>query len=124
MSMQLQLQLVFVVTSVLTFAYVLNRIRKHKMNIDDSIIWLVWSFVLLIFSLFPGVSFKISEMLGFQSASNFIICLFLFFIYIIVFYQSIKISSLQEKNKELVQKMSIYAYEKDKEEKEQKDKGL
>lgn len=113
-----QLQLVFIVTSLITFIYVLNKIRKHKLNINDSIIWILWSLLLLIISIFPNLGINLATILGFQSTSNFIICIFIFFIYIIVFYQGIQISLLKEKNKELVQKCSIYAYKVEKELKE------
>lgn len=113
-----QLQITFIITSLCTFIYVLNKIRKHKLNINDSIIWILWSLLLLIASIFPGISLKVAQFIGFHSTSNFIICLFIFFIYIIVFYQGIQISLLKEKNKELVQKCSIYAYKLEKKEEE------
>lgn len=110
MTMSLQLQLVFITASVLTLVFILLKIRKHKLNIDDSIIWILWSIVLLIFSIFPKVVDKISNFLGFMSTSNFILCLFVFFLYIIVFSQNITISILKQKNKELVQKLSLKEY--------------
>jgi len=106
-----QLQFVFIIASVCTFIYVLNTIRKHKLNINDSIIWILWSLLLLAISIFPFLGINIASMIGFQSTSNFILSLFVFFIYIIVFYQGIQISILKEKNKELVQKCSLYVYE-------------
>lgn len=105
-----QLQFFFVAMSLFTFVFVLNKIRKHKLNINDSIIWILWSLFLLVLSIFPRVPLKIAAFLGFQSTSNFILCLFVFFVFIIVFYQEIQISLLKERNKELVQKCSIYAY--------------
>ena len=113
--MNFQLQLVFIVASVVTLVYVIRKIRKHKLNIDDSIIWIIWAIFLLIISLFPGLCTSVSKTLGFQSTSNFIFSIFTFFVYIILFFQNIQISLLKEKNKELVQKVSLYAYQKDKE---------
>ena len=108
--MSLQLQLVFITASVLTLVFILLKIRKHKLNIDDSIVWILWSIVLLIFSLFPKLVNKISDFLGFMSTSNFILSLFVFFLYIIVFSQNIRISNLTQKNKELIQKLSLKDY--------------
>ncbi|TDW13951.1 hypothetical protein EDD63_14112 [Breznakia blatticola] len=109
------LQIVFVTTSLFTFVYILGQIRKHKTNINDSIIWILWSVGLLIMSIFPKLAMSLATLLGFQSTSNFIIVVFIFFIYIIVFSQVNKISLLEEKNKQLAQKCSIYAYELEKE---------
>ena len=115
--MGLKLQLVFIIASVLTFIFVIRKIRKHGLNIDDSIVWILWAIVLLILSIFPDLSFFVSDQLGFMSPSNFIFSLFTFFLYIILFSQSVQISKLKEKQKELIQKLSITQYENEKKEK-------
>jgi len=103
----MRLQIVLILASLFTFIYVIGRIRKHKLNIDDSILWIIWSVILLILSVFPNLSKELSKLLGFESTSNFILTGFIFCIYIMVFFQNIKISELKEKNKSLVQKLSI-----------------
>lgn len=108
--MSAQLNIFFIIISTVTLIYIIMQIRKHKLNIDDSILWIFWSIVLLIVSIFPDLSFYIAEKMGFQSTSNFILCLFIFILYMILFFQNIKISELRDKNKQLVQKVSIYAY--------------
>ncbi len=108
--MDLKLQLVFILASILTMIFVIRKIKKHGLNIDDAIIWLIWAIVLLILSVFPELSIFVSKKLGFVSTSNFIFSLFTFFLYIILFVQTIKISSLKEKQKELIQKLSIMQY--------------
>lgn len=115
--MSLKLQLVFIIASVLTFLFVILKIRKHGLSIDDAIIWIVWSILLLVVSIFPGIPTWISEQLGFISTSNFIFCLFILFLYFMLFTQTTEISKLKEKNKELIQKLSIKEY-KEKESKE------
>lgn len=113
--MDFHLQIVFIVASILTIIYIIRKIRKHGLNIDDSIVWIVWAIVLLIFSLFPGISDFVSAKLGFMSTSNFIFSLFIFFLYIMLFSQTIQISRLKEKQKDLIQKLSIKEYEERKE---------
>lgn len=105
--MEFKQQLFFIAASVITLIYVILKIRKHKLNIDDSIIWILWAFVLLIFSLFPMIPSFIAKELGFLSTSNFIICLFVFFLYLVLFLQTIQISVLKEKNKKLIQKLTL-----------------
>lgn len=111
------LQIVFIIASVLTIIYVIRKIRKHGLNIDDSIVWIIWAVVLLIFSIFPGIPYFLSEKLGFMSTSNFIFSLFIFFLYIMLFSQTIQISKLKEKQKDLIQKLSIKEYEEQKKQK-------
>ena len=107
-----KLGIVFFIASILTIIYVIRTIRKCKLNIDDSIIWIVWGILILIISIFPQLPAFVSSKLGFISTSNFIFSLFIFFLYIVTFLQAIKISKLEEKNKDLIQKLSIEEYEK------------
>ena len=109
--MELQLQFILIIASIATFVYIIFKIRKHRLNIDDCIIWMLWSILLLVFSVFPGIPNYLRTILGFQSTSNFILTMFVFFLYLILFFQNIKLSALKEKNKELVQKLSIQSYE-------------
>ena len=113
--MGLKLQMFFVIASVLTFIFVIKKIQKHGLNIDDAIVWILWSIVLLIVSVFPSIPTLISKKLGFMSTSNFIFCLFIFFLYIMLFNQTTQISKLQEKQKDLIQKLSIKDYKNNKE---------
>ena len=109
--MSLKLQIVFILASIITFLFVILKIRKHGLSIDDGIIWILWAILLLIISIFPSIPTWISEKLGFMSTSNFIFSLFIFFLYIMLFSQTTQISKLREKNKELIQKLSIKEYE-------------
>lgn len=116
--MGFKLHIVFIFASIITLTFVIRKIRKHGLNIDDAIVWILWAVFLLILSLIPNLAYIISDLLGFMSTSNFIFTLFIFFLYIILFVQTTKISALKEKQKELIQKLSILQYEKEKQEKE------
>ena len=75
--MSLRLQFVFICASILTFIFVIRKIRKQGLNISQSIVWILWSILLLILSVFPGLALWASNKLGFMSASNFIFSLFI-----------------------------------------------
>lgn len=109
--MDLRLNFVFIVASIFTFVFVIKTIKKHGLNIDDAIAWIIWSLILLIISVFPGVAQFIAHQLGFMATSNFIFSVFIFFLYIMLFVQMITISRLKEKQKDLIQKLSIKEYE-------------
>ena len=96
--MGLKLQLVSIFASLMTFVFVIKKIQKHGLNIDDAIMWILWSILLLIISVFPQIPTWISKQLGFMSTSNFIFCVFIFFLYIMLFTQTAQISKLKEKN--------------------------
>lgn len=111
------LSVVFIITSIITFIFIILKIRKNGLNINDSIIWILWAFALLILSFFPQIPMIISDTLGFMSTSNFIFSIFIFFLYILLFIQAIQISKLKEKVNDLIQKLSIQEYENRKEKK-------
>lgn len=106
------LRLVLVSSSLVTVIFIITRIRKHKLNIEDAIAWLVWSVLLVLASLFPNGVQAISKTLGFLTPNNFIFTAFIFYLYIINFFNTIKISELKEKNKKLVQRLSLDAKDK------------
>ncbi|MFV0382299.1 MAG: DUF2304 domain-containing protein [Breznakia sp.] len=112
--MSMQLQFVFVAASIATLFFIIRGIRKHKLSIDNAILWILWSFFLLVLSIFPGLADMVSRKMGFISTSNFIFSIFTFFLYVLLFFQTIAISELKEKNKELIQKLSIKEYEENK----------
>ena len=106
----MELQYFFIIASVITFLFVIKKIQKHGLDIDDAIVWILWAILLLIISTFPQIPMWISNELGFMSPSNFIFCLFIFFLYIMLFNQKEQISKVKEKQKELIQKLSINEY--------------
>lgn len=99
--MTLTLQIFLVIGSILNFIFVITKIRKAQLNIQDAVSWILLS-ILLIFMSF-GLSYisKIAHFFGFIGTSNFVFTLILFFLIIIVFGQSVKISMLNEKVKNL-----------------------
>ena len=70
--MTLTLRIVLITASALLILYTLFKIRKAQLDIDDTAFWLILPVLLLILSIFPTLAYKASELLGFQSPSNFI----------------------------------------------------
>ncbi len=105
--MTLLFQIVLIVVSIVTMAMILQKIRKSKVQIDDALFWLFFSAVLLVFSLFPALANWIAALIGIASPVNFIFLLIIFLLMSNQFYMGIKLSILDQKFKELVQKVAI-----------------
>lgn len=58
--------------ALFVLAFVIRKLRKSKINTPDSIFWLFMSFCFLVNALFPKLAYFFSDLLGFQSPSNFI----------------------------------------------------
>ena len=104
-SFQLQLCLIF--ASVAVYLFVIYKIIKSNVRIDDMIIWIIGSVILLILSIFPVISDYLSEMIGFRTAANFIFTSILGFLLLMIFTLSVKLSQQHEKIKELTHKIAI-----------------
>ena len=105
--MPVLLRSVLVIASVLTTLLIMRKIRKGKMVIEDSLFWIGFSFMLIVFSLFPQVVFKMSDLVGTQSASNFIFLFIIFVLIVRMFQMSMKISQMEAKFKDLVARIAI-----------------
>ena len=93
--------------AVLMTYYILKRIRQSKLQIEYAIFWIVFSGILLIFSLFPFLVALLTRMIGMELPVNFI---FLFFILILIlkaFFQTIETSALENKVRNLTQRLAI-----------------
>jgi hypothetical protein len=105
--MSLLFQGVLIFVSLLTCAFILRAIRKSQVQIDDSLFWIFFSIILLVFSIFPIFAESISKILGIASAVNFIFLFIIFLLLINQFYLTIRISKLDTKSKSLIQKIAI-----------------
>lgn len=110
------LRILLIAGSLLTLVFMLNRIRISKMQIKDSIFWILFSLMLLLFAIFPQIASWASLLLGIQSPINFVFLFIIFILVVQLFSYSIRLSRMDAKLKQLAQRVAID--EKDKEIKE------
>ena len=119
------LRIVLIVVSILTTMLIMRRIRQSKLQIEDSIFWIGFSSILILFSLFPKLPDLLARMAGTYTTANFIYLAVIFLLIVKMFHMSIKMSQLETRVKELVQEMALEENnrerEKAKEEKAKKD---
>ncbi len=105
--MTMTLRIVVIVASILTTAMILRKIRQSKLQIEDSIFWIGFSSILILFSLFPGIPDVLSALAGTYTTANFIYLAVIFLLIVKLFHMSIKMSQLETKIKELAQEMAL-----------------
>ena len=103
----IDLQILLALCSVGTFVYAIQKIRKSKVRIDDMIIWILGSLVLLLFSLFPRIVFWAADMVGFIKPVNFIVTGVIFVLLILLFRQAVALSQLKERLSDLTQEIAL-----------------
>lgn len=119
--MTIMLRIVLIAASLLTTAMIIRKIRQSKAQIEDSVFWVFVSAVFIIFSVFPRTADFLSRMAGTYSTSNFIFLFVIFLLLVKVFSLTLRISQLETKQKELVQRIALE--EKAREEREEKMDG-
>jgi hypothetical protein len=106
--MTIYLRLILIIISLLTGYYVLRKIRKSQLQIEDSLFWILFSFFLIFLSVFPVIAIKLSNLIGIESPANFIFLLIIFILLIKVFSMSIKMSQIEHKLRTLTQNYAIH----------------
>jgi len=102
---------VLIIVSVLVLIYVLKKIRSSKLNIVDSIFWIVVAVVLILLAVFPQIPAFFAALLGIQTPLNFILVLMIAILLLKVFLMSIHISHQNERIKKLAQRIAIDEFE-------------
>ena len=98
---------VLIIVSLLVFFVMMKKIRQAKVKIEDSMFWVLFALLLVVFSIFPGAADWLSDLVGTMSTANFIFMLMIFLLLIKNFAMSLRISQLETKVKELVQRIAL-----------------
>ena len=102
----LKIQIIVGIISLSFLVIIFEAIRRRKFMEKYALLWIFSGLIIFIFSLFPNLLFKIGSILGLHHLTVLLTISFIFLLSI-VFYLSISISGLSEKNKELTQEIGI-----------------
>lgn len=105
--MSVSLRVILFVASILTFMYVVRKLRKAQIQIMDTVFWFGLTGIFVMFSIFPDIVSWLSELLGFMAPVNFIFLVMIFLLLIRCFLLSIRVSQLDDKLKNLVEEIAI-----------------
>ena len=93
--------------SMAVFLVISYCIRKRRIQLKDGVFWIIFSFLLILISIFPVLAVWASRLIGIQSPAN---CVFLIMIFLLgchQFFLTIRISQLEMKLNRLVQSVAI-----------------
>ena len=89
------------------FAFILYLIKKGKLEVKYSIIWMAFSAAMLLFAIFPYLVLILGDIAGVIDPVNFIFLTQIIFILLILLSVSAVISGFSRKIKQLAQKNAI-----------------
>ncbi|HRS53206.1 MAG TPA: DUF2304 domain-containing protein [Bacteroidales bacterium] len=103
----IRIQIIAIITSLAFLIYIGRLILKEKLREEYSIVWIICTLLLLIFSIWRGGLDIISHFLGVYQAPNLIFAGAIFAIFSYLLHLSVVVSNLHEKNKILTQELAI-----------------
>lgn len=101
------LRIVLIIVSIMTTVMIMRKIRQSKLQIEDSIFWIGFSFILIVFSVFPKIPDLLAKIAGTYTTANFIYLAVIFLLIVKMFHMSLKQSQLETKLKDLAQKIAL-----------------
>ena len=105
--MSTSLKIASILFSVFIIFFILMMLRKRKMTIKYSLIWLLLFTLLLIAALIPNFLVWITHLLGFRSSSNMVISSIIAVLVVISIVLTVIVSTQDRKIRLLIQEISI-----------------
>ena len=113
--MNTTLKLFLLILLLFQLLLIIRIVHKKKLSMKYASFWI---FILMsIVVIFPSMIFKLSELLGFEVASNMILLIGFFFLFYLIFILTISLSVQNENIKSLIQEISMLKERVDKDEK-------
>ena len=105
--MSTSLRLFLIICAVIVCIFVVLKLKQSRMQVFDSLFWLLFSISFVVLGQFPEIAIWVSARLGFISASNFV---FLYVISVLIvrdFNISLRLSRQEERLNSLVQSIAL-----------------
>lgn len=103
----LKLQLIIIVLDIIALGYILNLVRRKKLDLKYSLVWLIAGLIILILVIFPNIINFLSEFLGIYNPVNMLFFLGLCLSLTIIFVLTIQASRSGKKITKLTQENAI-----------------
>lgn len=108
--MSLTVRILCIIGAIFMFLFITNSVRKKRIQIADSIFWVLFSFLIMIIAIFPQIAISLSELIGIASPSNFVFLCIIALLMLKVFTLTATVSKLQHRVNELAQEEALLAY--------------
>ena len=91
------LRILLFFAAIATSGWILYKIRKLQVKMQDAIFWVIFAGILFVLGIFPEACYWLTERLGIMSPANLIFLVIIFLLMEKVFTLSIIVSQLEEK---------------------------
>lgn len=104
-------QILGVIASVITFAFVFWLLRRGVLREKYSVLWLVMSGVALLFSLFPGALRWVSDVLGVETPANLLFFITIVLLILVAVQLSYELSRHEARIRRLAEEVALIEHE-------------
>lgn len=101
--MSSKFQIILIVGIILVLIFILNMIRKRKLELKYSLVWLIVMVMLLIIACMPEKLHDIATALGIYSPVNMVFFLGFVFLLVIIYVLTVTVSRLSARIRRLAQ---------------------
>ena len=105
--MNIGLRMGLTIASVAVLIVVALLISKKRLNIKYSIVWLIWSLLLVFMSIFPETFYGVSDLLGIELPVNAVFLIMIALLYGLTLFVYIMISKHNEEIIKLTYEISV-----------------
>jgi hypothetical protein len=102
-----KIQIIAIAVSLMFLLYIVRLIIKGKLREEYSIVWIVCTIVLIVFSFWRNGLEILANILGVYQAPNLVFTGAIFAILIYLLHLSIVVSKLHSQNKQLAQEIAL-----------------
>lgn len=94
------LQIGLLLASIIALIFVIVSVKKRKLNIKYSIVWIMWAILSLVMAIFPQTFYELSHLLGIEMPVNAVFLIMIGLLYALTFYAYMMVS---KHNDEIIQ---------------------
>ena len=101
------IQIISILASIFIIVFILSLIRQRKLREEYSIMWLVGSLVLILFSIWRGLLDIIANLVGVIYAPAILLLIGIFFGVVMFLHFTVVLSKQADRNKSLTQELAL-----------------
>ncbi|AFQ46130.1 DUF2304 domain-containing protein [Desulfosporosinus meridiei] len=102
-----RVQLVVLITSLLVTGFIVEQVRRRRLAVEYSLIWIVAGMGMIVLSLWKDGIEYIADLMGIYYAPSAIFVIFGVMVFVLCVHFSLEISKLSSNNRVLVQRIAL-----------------
>jgi hypothetical protein len=102
-----KVQIILLIIALVVLFIVINMIRKYRLELKYSLLWLTLNITIIVFILFPNLLSGISFLIGIETPSNTLFLFGMMALMAIMFSLTTALSRYSNKIKELTQELGL-----------------